>query len=203
MSNQKNYSDEYVLVFPARLLHELGYFNGASFETGKYLDVILRPENHEYLNRNSAETDPEFKQLIPYMILQHGDTYFSYRRGKLMGEKRLHGNYSIGVGGHISVTDPGLFGTTYEEGMKRELFEEVGIDTPFTERRTALINDDSNDVGRVHFGVVHLLTLERPAVRAREKSVNESRFVTAGHLRESAEHYETWSQICIGALDKF
>ena len=115
-------------------------------------------------------------------------------------KKRLLGNRSIGVGGHISVDDPGLFGTTYEEGMKRELHEEVEIATPFTDRRAALINDDSNEVGRVHFGVVHILNLGIPAVRPREKSINEVRFDPADRLKAETGEYETWSQICIGAL---
>ncbi len=197
-----NYKDEYVLVFPSRILNEIGYFNGIDFNTEKYLDVILDPENHLFMNRNSAECNPDYKQLIPYVILQSEKGIYSYLRGKLMGEKRLHGCRSIGVGGHISITDPGLFGTTYEEGMKRELFEEIDIKSDYIEKRIALINDDSNDVGRVHFGVVHLLTLEKPVVRPREKSINESKFITTVELQNSISEYETWSQTCIEALGK-
>ena len=66
------------------------------------------------------------------------------RRGKGGQETRLHGLYSVGVGGHISEEDHGLFTKQlgYEEGMRRELMEEVAIedvkeivkrDTPHTE----------------------------------------------------------------------
>jgi predicted NUDIX family phosphoesterase len=154
------------------------------------------------MNRKTAETNSDFKQLIPYVIFLHGDRVFSYRRGKLMSEKRLLGNYSVGIGGHISVDDPGLFGTSYDEGLKREVNEEVKIGSPYTEKRIALINDDSNDVGSVHFGVVHLFTLEKPLVEAREKSINESGFITIEKMKSNLENYETWSQHCINALEK-
>ena len=199
---KKEYKDEYVLVFPVSLLIDLGYFNGITFLTGHYLEKILDREKYEFMNRNRAETDTGFKQLIPYVILCWENKVFSYRRGKLMSEKRLQGNYSIGVGGHIAVTDPGLFGTTYKEGMKRELFEEVNISSDFSERRAALINDDSNDVGKVHFGVVHIITLNNPEVVPREKSINEAGFVTVDSLKNNISKYETWSQQCIAVIDK-
>ncbi|MFC1477013.1 phosphoesterase [candidate division KSB1 bacterium] len=199
--SKHSHSEEYVLVFPAALLHQLGCFNGINPDVDRYLDHILDPANHEYMNRKSAEKDPSFKQLIPYMIIQYRDTVFAYRRGKLMGEKRLHGNYSIGIGGHISVKDPSLFGTTYDDGMKRELSEEVAVKSPYSERRIALINDDSNDVGKVHFGVVHVLTLEKPDVTPKEKSINEAGFWPLPELLERRESFETWSQICIDSLD--
>jgi len=202
VTGKKEYIDEYVLVFPVSILRDIGYFNGITFLVDRYLNEILNPENYEYMNRNRAEADPNFKQVIPYCILLHNGSVFSYRRGKLMSEKRLRGNYSIGIGGHISVTDPGLFDTTFEEGMKRELNEEVSVNTRYSERRVALINDDSNEVGKVHFGIVHVLTLESPDVKPKEKSVNEAQFVSIDDLRKNVQSYETWSQFCIHVIEE-
>ena len=106
----EKYLEEYVLVFPTQLLEQIGKFQGISFELDKYLDIILNPKNHTFLKRKDAETNPAYKQLIPYALLHCGSDVFVYRRGKLLAEKRLLGNYSLGIGGHISVTDPGLFG---------------------------------------------------------------------------------------------
>jgi predicted NUDIX family phosphoesterase len=161
----EKYLEEYVLVFPAQLLDQIGAFQGISFEVNKYLDLILNPKNHTFLKRKDAETDPAYKQLIPYALLHCGSDVFVYRRGKLLAEKRLLGNYSLGIGGHISVTDPGLFGSSYEDGLKREINEEVIIESPYTQRIVALLNDNSNEVGKVHFGIVHALTLEKPLVK--------------------------------------
>jgi len=198
----EKYLEEHVLAFPTKLLNQIGIFQGLSFEWDKYSDLIHNPKNHIFIKRKEAETNPDYKQLIPYALLHCGDELFVYRRGKLLAEKRLHGNFSLGVGGHISVTDPGLFGTTYEDGLKREINEEVYIESDYKQRIVALLNDDSNDVGKVHLGIVHLLTLEKPLVQPREKSINETKFVNTKELRNNIETFENWSKICIQQIDK-
>jgi len=196
MQDEK-YLEEYVLVFQTKLLEQIGIFQGLSFELDKYLDIVLNPKNHTFIKRKDAESNPAYKQLIPYALLHCGSDVFVYRRGKLLAEKRLHGNYSLGIGGHISVTDPGLFGSTYEDGLKREINEEIIIDSPYTQRVVALLNDDSNDVGKVHFGIVHALTLKKPLVKPREKSINETKFLGINELQKDIEKFENWSMICI------
>lgn len=194
--------EEYVLVFPSDLLTRIGDFQGLSFDVDKYLDIILDPKNHKYMRRLDAETDFEHKQLIPYVILHHQNKIFTYRRGKLLAEKRLMGNYSIGIGGHISVNDPTLFGTTYQEGLNREVNEEIQIETTYKEKIRGLINDDSNEVGKVHFGIIHIFSLHQPSVKPREKSINETGFWNLEELRRDIDKFENWSKICINGLDK-
>ena len=80
------------------------------------------------------EQDPSFKQLIPYVIFRYttesGDVLlFQYTRGSGQGEKRLHSKRSVGIGGHIC-SDDASAASVYDEGMRRELAEEVRIDTP-------------------------------------------------------------------------
>jgi predicted NUDIX family phosphoesterase len=201
MADEK-YLEEYVLAFPTQLLEQMGKFQGVSFELKKYFDIIHNPKNHTFLKRKDVENNPAYKQLIPYALLHCGNDVFVYRRGKLLDEKRLLGNYSLGIGGHISVTDPGLFSTTYEDGLKREINEEVTIESPYTQRAVALLNDDSNEVGKVHFGVIHVLTLEKPLVKPREKSINETKFVAMSELQKDVEKFENWSQICIQNIQR-
>jgi predicted NUDIX family phosphoesterase len=198
----EKYLEEYVLVFPTQLLEHTGMFQGVSFDLDKYFDIIHNPKNHSFLKRKDAETNPAYKQLIPYALLHSGSDVFVYRRGKLLDEKRLLGNYSLGIGGHISVTDPGLFSTTYEDGLKREINEEVTIESRYTQRAVALLNDDSNEVGKVHFGVIHVLTLEKPLVKPREKSINETKFLGINELQKDIEKFENWSKICIQHIQK-
>ena len=191
---------EYTLVFPSSLLDELGPFHGLRLDVGRYLPTILDPVNCTFMRRGDAEVDPAFKQIIPYALLHHEGRFFCYRRGKLMDEPRLHQCYSIGVGGHISVDDPNLFGTTYDEGLRREVDEEVEIGCAYTQRPVAVLNDDSTLVGKVHFGVAHLFDLDAPAVRPRERSINEARFRTLDELRALEGQYESWSQFCIDEM---
>ena len=198
----EKYLEEYVLVFPTQVLEQIGMFQGVTFELDKYSDIIHNPKNHSFLKRKDAENNPAYKQLIPYALLHCGNDVFVYRRGKLLDEKRLLGNYSLGIGGHISVTDPGLFSTTYEDGLNREINEEVIIESRYTQRAVALLNDDSNEVGKVHFGVIHVLTLEKPLVKPREKSINETKFVRIGDLEKDVDRFENWSKICIEHIQK-
>jgi predicted NUDIX family phosphoesterase len=198
----EKYLEEHVLVFETKLLDQIGKFQGLSFELDKYLDVLLNPKNHTFIKRKEAENNPAYKQLIPYAILNCDGKIFIYRRGKLLAEKRLHGNYSLGVGGHISVTDPSLFGTTYEDGLRREVNEEVYIETKYTQQVAALLNDDTNEVGKVHFGIVHSIKLEKPLVRPKEKSINETGFYAIDKIQKDIGLFESWSQICIREIGR-
>src|SRR3984885_12532295 len=123
-------TEERVLCFERKLLDELGLFQGLSLDVQKYLSILTASSHLVYLNRSEAEQDKRFKQLIPYVLLLCGDKILRYRRGKGGGETRLHGLYSVGIGGHISEEDHGLFSQDrgYQEGMRRELMEEVAVD---------------------------------------------------------------------------
>src|SRR5580700_7655923 len=150
-------TEERVLCFERKLLEQLGVFQGLSLEVEKYLPILTASSHLVYLNRSEAEQDKRYKQLIPYVLLICQDKILRYRRGKGGQETRLHGLYSVGVGGHISEEDNGLFSTGigYHEAMRRELIEEVDIDVT-REMAVAVINDDSTEVGFVHLGVVHI-----------------------------------------------
>ena len=121
-------TEERVLCFQRKFLEELGVFQGLSLDVAKYLPVVTASANIQYLNRSDAELDKRFKQLIPYVLVICHDKILRYRRGKGGQETRLHGLFSVGIGGHISEEDNGLFsdGPGYHEGMRREL-KEAGI----------------------------------------------------------------------------
>jgi predicted NUDIX family phosphoesterase len=197
---------EHVLVVPTELFHRLGYFQGFSHESERYLGELLSPQNTSYRPRGEMEENPGFKQLIPYSIFRHRDAagreqLFQYTRGKGMGESRLHSKRSVGIGGHISVEDRVSHDAVpYEEGMRRELDEEITIDTPFTQHCVGLINDDETPVGQVHLGVVHLFDVAKPAVRPREADLLDAGFRPIQELLADLERFESWSQICLKAL---
>jgi predicted NUDIX family phosphoesterase len=198
---------ERVLVVPTELFHRLGYFQGFCSDVNSYFQELFSPQHITYRPRGTVEQDPSFKQLIPYVIFRHIDTdnqsrVFQYTRGTGMGEGRLHRKRSVGIGGHISAVDanPNLNASPYDEGMRRELAEEVEIDTPYIANCVGLINDDQTEVGRVHLGVVHIFDVERPAVRSNETDLLESGFLGVDEILKDIDQFETWSQICMKAL---
>ena len=195
---------ERVMVVPTQLFHDCGYFQGFSTEIEKFLPVLLNADNTSYLPRGDMEQDPSFKQLIPYCIFRFTPEsgqpqIFQYTRGKQQGEARLHSKRSIGIGGHISTLDIGE-NSPYEVGMNRELEEEIEIGAACRQECVGLINDDENEVGKVHLGIVHIFDIESPQVTPREDSIADAGFVSLDQLLEDIERFETWSQICVRAL---
>ena len=106
------------------------------------------------------------------------------------------------AGGHISSIDAAVDSGSdpYQEGMRRELEEEVIIDTPYTVRCVGMINDDLTEVGKVHLGVVHLFDVERPDVQSREDEIREAGFRPVAELMGQLDQFESWSEICLRAL---
>lgn len=192
---------EHVLTVPTDLFHEIGQFQGFCGDVDKYLSVLLDPLNTSYQPRDQVEDDPSLKQLIPYCIFRHDGQIFYYQRGK-GGEARLTSKRSIGIGGHISTLDENGVSSAYEEGMQREIDEEVFLETEFTQTCIGLINDDETEVGRVHLGVVHVFDLNNPKVRPREESILNTGFARPAELVAVKDEFETWSQICLEHLQK-
>jgi predicted NUDIX family phosphoesterase len=194
--------EERVLCFERKLLDDLGVFQGLSFEVQKYLSILTSRSNLIYRNRSDADQDKRFKQLIPYVLVICNGKILRYRRGKGGQETRLHGLYSVGIGGHISEEDHELFSNNcgYQESMRRELMEEVAIDAAH-EPAVALINDDSTEVGYVHFGVVHVVRVADESVASRRSGIVSPEFIPIAEAVKNSPGYESWSRFCLEHLD--
>jgi predicted NUDIX family phosphoesterase len=200
-----NPPEENVLVVKRALFDQLGSFQGLNFEPRKYLDAILSRGNNFFLTRAQAEKDPTHKQIIPYVLLTHGDKVLHYVRGKKAGEQRLVAKGSIGIGGHMNESDESLFAldeAAYRGGVEREVGEEIAINTKFDDRIVALLNDDSTEVGQVHLGVVHVFKLTEPKVEKREAMITNVAFLGKDELMARRDSLETWSQICLDSLER-
>jgi predicted NUDIX family phosphoesterase len=215
-------AEEKILVVPTSLFHQLGYFQGFSADVARYLPRLLEGEHVEYRSRGQMEDDPSFKQLIPYMLFRwtddHGAVHlFEYLRGSGQGERRLHAKRSVGVGGHISTLDASVVLSlrernhlaerddytgdhVYREGMRRELAEEVEIETTYSEQIIGLINDDDTPVGQVHLGIVHLCDVDAPLVRPREPDILDAHFRRVDDILPRLDEFESWSEIAVRAL---
>src|SRR2546421_9723871 len=196
-------TEERVLCFERKLLDELGVFQGLSLDIEKYLPVVSSSAHLLYLNRSDAEHDKRYKQLIPYVLIIGQGRILRYRRGRGGEETRLHGLYSVGIGGHISEEDHGLFskGVGYQEGMMREVKEEVAIEQ-VNEAAVAVINDDSTEVGYVHFGIVHIMQVADEKAVGRRSGIVSPEFIPITEAVAEASSYESWSRLCLENLDR-
>ncbi len=198
--------EEQVLVIERNVLEQAGMFQGLTFDTERYLNELLVRGVPRFMPRSQAEADPNYKQLIPYVILSHNGKYLSYVRGKRAGETRLVGHRSIGIGGHINPVDDELplfatdFKDAYFTAVKREVAEEISIEAGYEDRVVALINDDSTEVGRVHLGIVHHWTLENAKVSKKEQMITQMAFMSPTELHAVRDSLETWSILCLDQL---
>ena len=198
--------EEQVLVVERKVIERIGMFNGLMFDVERYLREIFVQGVPCFMNRAQVEKNPAYKQLIPYVIMSCQGKYLSYVRGKRAGETRLVAKRSIGIGGHINPADDmPLFNTnfyeTYLAAVKREVAEEVSVETPLSgDRIVALLNDDSTEVGQVHLGIVHLWTLDEPKVTRHEQMITQMGFMTADELEKVRDSLETWSALCLSGL---
>ena len=200
--------EEQVLVVERKVLEQVGMFQGLAFDVQRYLREIFVPGVPRFLPRSQVEKDLSYKQLIPYVIMSYNGKYLSYVRGKRAGEARLLNLRSIGIGGHINPIDAdnsSLFAYLYENyltAVEREVAEEVAVEANHTDSIVALLNDESNEVGCVHLGIVHYWILDAPKVNKREQMITQMTFMTPVELQEVRDTMETWSQLCLKGLDE-
>ena len=199
---------EQILVVERKVFDEVGAFHGLNFDVSRYLDRLFAPGVPRFMPRPVAEKDPTHKQLIPYVIMTCAGRYLTYVRGKRAGETRLVGNRSLGIGGHINPADEAMplfrsdFREAYRAAVEREVDEEVNVEAGHSDRVVALLNDDSNEVGQVHLGIVHCWVLDAPNVTRREQMITQMEFKTPDELRAVRDQMETWSQLCLDGLDQ-
>lgn len=183
---------EKVLVVPTALLEE--HLQDKSFiieNIPEVLDVIK--SNHLYVSREYAEYAPEYKQIIPYAILVSEAGYYLTKRLKKQTEKRLHGLCSIGLGGHINPEEETL-NDVIIAGMRRELYEEVGLEDFAVSDCAGIINDHSADVSNYHIGLVYPLVINQN-VQVRETSKMTGKWATEEMINAAVEDLESWSKI--------
>lgn len=149
-------------------------------------------ENMKPMLRCEAELDPEFKQVIMYVILRHQDKVFCTHRLN-GGDARLAGGYSIGTGGH---TDNG---ETIYDAMYRELTEEVGLkqDQIMAYGVNGFILDESTAVNSVHLGIVVSMVITTDEIECKEKGKLEGEWVDYKKLEKlyKKNALESWSMI--------
>lgn len=217
--------DESVLCFPSSRLDELqpaSRFQGFTNNMDLVSPLFGKDTKFSFVPRSQCETDPTYKQVIPYSIIQYGKTrddmlIFSYTRGKAGGEDRLKKLKSIGVGGHVnedilskrncphSFVDGRNGQSKYFDYVKQDAQREILEEIKFESKNPlfylcGLINDDSNIVGSVHFGCVFRLLLSSPDVSPNEDAISDGEMVTVRELMNHIDEYEPWSQLILKGM---
>lgn len=219
---------EYVLVIPRTELKA----QGIDFSGVQEVDINkFNPESFGFLPRDliddksdtSIEIGKLLPQVLPYFIIKDAEgRILSYnRKGK---EKGLLGKNSIGVGGHIDLTDslrpevldinePVALSLAHstdikeiiQSGLKRELAEEVGLVVLKDIDFDFIIAIDSDKTSNVHIALVATIRVHS----FDELTPNPEEFLEVKHLtfeelveRSKEVKYEPWSQLIIDHYNK-
>jgi predicted NUDIX family phosphoesterase len=184
---------ESVLVVPRTVIEPLCR-QGFTPEVSPVEKAVLA--NCRFLARNLAETDYQFKQVIPYVVVRHEDRSLLIWRTNKQTEARLHNLYSLGVGGHINNTDiPTADTNIILTGMRREFTEEIAVEGEQSCDLVGIINDDSTDVSRVHMGFVFVLRTTTPNYTIMEPGKYTAAWKTSAELAANYGQMESWAQI--------
>lgn len=218
---------EEVLVVPTVVVMDCNHgklFDGVRTDVDTF-KTVFDNNSCAFKLRGEVEQDPNWKQLIPYILIRYprgaqtdGDWYLSYSRSSDQAEQRLAGKSSIGIGGHVTEADAekpeagnnvdmqfllnhAYYGNRLWHGMVRELFEEIDIRAVQKARIVGVLNDESTDVGKVHLGVVVLVDVAATAVSSSDPYVQNLQWMSIRSLLGQIQYYEAWSKYCIDAIN--
>jgi len=178
--------------------------------------------------RAILEDDDSFVQFIPYVVVRQGSRLLAYVREASGGEDRLHGNFSVGIGGHIDLPDVVVDETTIVEKGKevplngidvastltkaavREISEEIGMAVPEKAVHwTHVIHVTTKPVDAVHLGLVAAIDIDEAGISALqfEQCIGNARFeeiseLAAGRVGGVRAEPETWTGLVLDMLVK-
>ena len=196
-----------IMVVSREVLFAKKYFEGfipaSEFD---FESVILG--NFTWMEKDLAETDQAFKQPIGYTMIYNPEfkRVFMYRRSKVdenYAEKRLQGKYSCGVGGHVEKIDATNVNPIHKSTL-REILEEVIIPGSKDIRVLGYINTDSDDVGKVHFGILYLVLTDSTTITPIDPEISFGELVDLDVLEEKCQgenpNVEAWTKTALQPL---
>ncbi|SED49549.1 Predicted phosphoesterase, NUDIX family [Burkholderia sp. WP9] len=205
----KSKLDEDIAVIPrsklAQIVDGVGYFPAGidRFKLSRLATPMLRRQ---------AEESFDVVQLVSVFIVRYRSKYLTHMRSARLPESRLRGEYSMMLGGHLSVEDfaqltldlfsddDDLADCTY---ILRELSEELVVDSEPTIKSCGFIYDDSRVVSTQHLGLVYEVVIERPDFEIGERGfLLHAKFETIEEIRARRGEFENWSWILMDSFDK-
>ncbi len=188
---------ESILVVKREHLFHDGDWHGLKpVDFDHYLALITK--HQEFQPRGIMETNPRYKQIIPYLIFRHNGSYFLMERHAKASEQRLKSKLSLGIGGHIRKED--MNESSIFDWARREFHEEVAYTGKLEIKPLGILNDDSNEVGRVHIGFVFLLEGNSPHI-AIKSELQSGSLVSLDECKLLQDRMETWSQMALTYLE--
>ncbi|HPM02834.1 MAG TPA: phosphoesterase [Candidatus Cloacimonadota bacterium] len=163
------------------------------------IKAFLQNKAFCFVSRSEAESNEDYKQIIPYCVVKKEDQLLAYQRKG--NEKRLHGLFSCGIGGHINPCDQideGDLWQTILNATVRELHEELVMDCPYRNEFKGIIFEDITQVGRVHIGFVFEIVPDSLEKIASSEELGIIHLMNFEEIQN--EEFELWSTLALKLL---
>lgn len=186
---------ELVWCVPRKLWDEQIAMEGFSTDKGGDIYRFLL-ENGVFIERDQAEHDENYKQVVPQGLLRYKNKVYVNQRLPKQSDSRLLYKYSLGVGGHLNPEDnivPHM--DIISMGFHREMAEEVEVVMPFSVKYIGITNDEQAEVSRLHVGVWLEITLIDDAVRVKETEKIRGFWMNIKELYSLSEEFESWAKL--------
>lgn len=192
---------EKVLTIPTDSLWSiLSYVRNGIITNLSDMTLVEILKNGIFKSRDLIEMDERYKQIIPYAVIRCGELIYLFHRTTKQTEKRLHNLYSLGVGGHMNSWGKIIDISYLKHELSRELREEVTLSTSCEIKSLNLlgyINDDTNEVGKVHIGLLFEIKLNNPEIEIHEKDKMTGKWIPISNLLQYYPQMESWSKIYV------
>ena len=199
--------DQVIAVVPRGILEEnlFNRFQDANiynFEKDILNNLIYKKRGLVDPN-GDFQGDSNFKQPIGYGVLVNPwnkEVYAYQRTSDENSDPNLQGKWSWGIGGHIEKSLD--LGNPIVTSLERELSEEVSLNGKITNvQAIGYVNDDSNEVGKLHLGILYILETNSIYAEPKGDEVAQGKFIKLRNLIDLV-NVETWSQIALAPLER-
>ncbi|MEG0869661.1 MAG: hypothetical protein RSG77_21850 [Hafnia sp.] len=192
--------------------------SGLTIRQRQWLDFSDNSSRKDIIHTTKVGDDA-YRQVLPYVTVRNDSgLLLPYLRGAAVGEARLAGNASVGFGGHVDLCDVVHhnstidFMATVRLNIQRELEEELLVFVPGSDlpedadvpvmsagelRFNGVINDHSDDVGRLHLGFSFDFVLKPGySARSREEELRTLPWQSGSELSSMpGVKVENWSNL--------
>ncbi len=161
--------------------------------------VIEHFDKIEFIEKQKVETNENYKQIIPYTIIQNTEMQFALYKRK-GNEQRLHGLWSAGFGGHIEDFEKDMsenFEQLLLNSAIRELKEEFSADAEYALHFEGVINEELTKVGRTHIGLVFSICVDKHLFKTSDE-IEKIEWVDKDNLNLYKK--ELWSEMAFELL---
>jgi predicted NUDIX family phosphoesterase len=183
---------EQVLVVPSATIFAQGQWQGFLMDRAQdFIDLIKA--HHQWLPRNQVEHDPDFQQIIPWAVFRVGDRYLELKRTQEGSHSRLYSKYTLGIGGHVIRSELNQ-DLNLADWINRKFHEEVHYEGQIHISPLGVVNDNVDELGKGHFGMVYLFEGNTDLVGVIKHA--EGRLVKLLDITgEDVDFLDRWSQM--------